>query len=181
MQTLLLENNGLLMRDAKAWAEHIDPNFVEVNSDVRQYMRSDDLHTFASFINPNLTRILTSSEFPTKMPFGACLMNGKTGREGSHGRSYDEQPWTQLEYMTWLIYHAVAYRKRKGLTPLEIHVNYLGVNFLKDVNAEDLGPDVKTYLMLMFRQSEGYVKLFIYKDYITPKIIRTEDDLKLTR
>jgi hypothetical protein len=80
--------------------------------------------------------------------------------------------------MTWLIYQAVGFRHKNKIQPINIYVNYLGENFLKDVNADKLGPDVKTYLMLMLRHWEGSITLHIYKNHKKTKTIINEDQLK---
>ncbi len=170
------------MQDTATWAKKIDPLFLEVNSDPKEYDRSQDLWSFGMFINPDLENIATSSAFPTVMSYEACKSNGRTGKWGSHGRDWDKQPWTQLEYMTWLIYEAVGWRKRHKYRELTIHVNYESdSDFLKDVDAEFFGPDVKTYLMLMMRQSRGHVTLKIYKEYRLKKTISAECHLKFKR
>lgn len=163
METVLFENNGLLTRDTKNWALSFDENFVEVNSAVKNYERRDDLHLFAMLINPKLKTVLSSSAFVTVMPFDACLMNGKEDLANE---------WTQLDYFSWLVYEAVRFRSHhKTPTPLSLHLNYLGVDFLKKVDKGEKGLDVKTYLKLIFNQFEGHVTLTLYSDFKKVKTV----------
>lgn len=170
--TYLLENGGLVTERLLKWVTSFDKNYKEINTDSnRFYMRSGDLWFFAMLINPKLERIVTSSAFMTPMPHEATV---------SFNKEDDKQMFMQIEYFTWLIYEAVGFRKQNNIQPLNIEINYQGVDFLKDLKKETvLGKDTTTYLKLMLRQSEGHVKLNIYSEYKLKYTLITEEDLKL--
>lgn len=174
-KTILLENGGLLSEQCEAWIDSIDDQYVEINSEVNTYMRSDDLLLFAMFTHPNLKTIATSSAFPTIMPYEAICSFDKE-RYSTEDRNCQ---FYQLEYFSWLIYNAVAYRIRMGLSPLTIEINYKGNDFLKDLKDGDFGQDTIDYLKLMLRQSEGHVIINLYKDYTLTNTLKTEEDLNL--
>lgn len=174
-KTILLENGGLLSEQCEAWINLIDDQYVEVNSEVDTYMRSDDLQLFAMFTHPNLKTIATSSAFPTIMPYEAICLHGKKEKAD---KSFDFK-FYQLEYFSWLIYESVGYRKKMGLEPLTIEINYKGNDFLKDLKGGDFGQDTTDYLKLMLRQSEGHIIINLYKDYTLTNTLKTEEDLNL--
>lgn len=181
MKTILLENggSGMFRNSTKNWVEKIDPNFIMVNSETREYMKSDDLYTFAMLIDPTLTDLATMSGFPSGMPFEAYRLNGKDFDKYHETKAGN---WTQLDWYTEIIYEAVGFRKKRGMPKLTIHIAYEGVDFLKDVNDEDLGEHTKSYLDLMMYQSEGAVELKIYngKGELL-KTITKGSQLKFTR
>lgn len=169
----------MLRHSTTKWIEKIDKNYQLVNSEIRDYMKSDDLHTFAMLIDPTLTDLATMSAFPSQMPFEAYALNGKDFDK--YGRTKSES-WTQIDWYTYLIYEAVGFRHRRKMPILTIHIAYEGKDFLKDVNDLYLGEDTKTYLMLMMRQSEGSVILKLYdSDGNFVKKVTNEDHLKFTR
>lgn len=172
MSSIILENQGLLYEKAKAWANGIDKDAKEVNTERRDYMRKQDLWMFAMLINPELENVITDSTFESIMPYEAHTSFQKEDKIGEY--------FLQIEYFSWLIYEAVSYRKSHSAAPLSIHINYRGVNFLKRVNEKQLGEDTKLFMKLMMRQSEGSVKLFIYDEYILQEEITNEDELEFT-
>lgn len=175
MKTILLENGGegMFRNSTKEWISKIDEHYTLVNSEFRTYMKSADLLTFAMLIDPRLTDLATMSSFPSIMGFEACNLNGRDG----------DKEWLQIEWYTWLIYEAVGFRKDNNLNPLVLHIAYEGIDFLKDVNDGDLGEDTKTYLKLMMRQSEGFIKIKLYdsqNNWKLKKTITNENQLKFT-
>ena len=173
MKTLLLENNNLLSSDTEEWVKSFDLNYVELNSSVREYDRSDDLHFFGLLINPELERVVTSSAFPTQMDYRACVSFDK----GLHEKEDDEN-FYQLEYFSWLIFNAVRFREKNKLPFLTIEINYLGENFLQDLKDGDFGDDTIMYLKLMLRQQDN-VQVNLYKDFKLVAELKEEEDLKL--
>lgn len=169
--TILFENDGLLTGATQRWATAIDKNYQEINSSGRDYMRSNDLFFFGLLINPDLKRVITSSGFVSNMPYGAILSFRKNDD--------DVESFKQLEYFAWLFYEAVAYRKRYGMQPIVIDINYMGHDFLDDLKRGQFGEDTTTYLKLMLRQSEGHVTINLYEDYEMYRELKTEEDLGL--
>lgn len=174
-KTILLENGGLLSEQCEAWIDLIDDQYIEVNSEVNTYMRGDDLQLFAMFTHPNLKTIATSSAFPTIMPYEARSSFGKD----NYKHTDTDFKFYQLEYFSWLIYESVGYRKKMGLSPLTIEINYKGNDFLKDLKDGDFGQDTIDYLKLMLRQSEGHITINLYNDYTLINTLKTEEDLNL--
>ncbi len=173
-KTYLLENDGLLTDAVKNWVESFDKNYKEINTTSRDYNRRQDLHFFALLINPNLERLMTSSAFHTIMDYSAEVSFGKKRKK------LDDTPFMQLEYFSWLIYEAVRFRKNLSLSPIIIDINYEGINFLSDVNANKLGGDVKLYLQMMFKQNMGDIILNIYDDFKLVKTINNINDLSFS-
>lgn len=177
MKTVLLENGGLLRSHTDEWVKALDADYVEVNSEVREYMIQKDFHFFALLIDPELENVCTSSAFITPMGFDACRRWGKL----NDMLDWEPNSFMQLEYFAHLLFIAVRMRSKHEMKPLTIHINYEGGDFLQDVNDGSLGADVKTYLKLMLRQEEGYIVLKVYEDYKLVKTCKTEDDLNFTR
>lgn len=169
-----MENMGLAGRDVVAFAKSVDENYKEINTEVRSWIKGDDLLDFAGLIQPSLENIVTSSAFETGMPYEAYAYYGKDFTSG-----YDNCGFKQIEYYTFLFYNAVAFRSRMKMPPLNIHINYYGIDFLEDLKKEKLGRDTTTYLKLMLRQQEGNVKIHLYKEFKLLTVLSTEDDLKL--
>jgi len=167
MKTLLMENAHLASLKTLEFVKNIDINYIEYNTEVRNYMRSNDLFIFAKLIQPNLENIVTSSSFQTIMPY-----------EYKKNNDFD-RGYKQIEYYSYLFYNAIAFRKGKNLPCLNFHIDYLNVDFLRDLDEGELGEDTKSYIKLMLRQSEGFVKFFIYKDYKIQHTLLTEEDLNL--
>jgi hypothetical protein len=167
-----MENMGLAGRDVEAFVKSVDENYIEVNTQVREWMKGDDLSDFGMLIQPDLENVVTSSGFITNMPFDSYEYFGK-------GDTFSTSKFKQIEYYAWLFYKAVGFRKRLNLEKLNIYINYYGQDFLEDLKLGHLGEDTTTYLKLMLRQSEGFVTIWLYKDFKLQKWLNTEDDLKL--
>lgn len=170
MKTLVFENNGLFTEKTLNWLKSLDENFIEINSETREYDRSDDLFFFGLLIDKDLTDVAVSSTFTMPMSYQAYK---------SFGKKFDDVEFTQLDYFSWIIYEAISFRKKFKMNPLTIHINYNNsIGFIEMLNYESFGIDTKRYMNLMFRQFEGEVKINIYKDYQFINQILTEKDLK---
>ena len=173
VKTYLLENDGLITDRLLKWVKGFDPDFKEINtSGGRDYMRSQDLRFFGLLINPNIDRLITSSSFPSQMPYEAFRSFNKDFDDNGDG-------FYQLEYFSWLIREAVNFRKGFNIQPIIIELNYEGEGFLKHLKDNYWGENTTSWVMLMMRQSEGFVKINLYEDYKFIETIITEDDLKL--
>ncbi len=172
-KTYLFENNGGVTDALKKWVTAIDKNYIEVNTEVRLYMKSNDLYIFAMLIDPALTTIATSSAFVTNMPFEACILHGK------ETHASEDMEFTQMDYYSYLIYEAVGFRKNKGMRPLTIYINYHGIDFLRSLKEGRFGQDTISYMKLMLNQSEGFVSFKIYNEYLFVEELKTAKDLRL--
>jgi hypothetical protein len=173
MKTLLMENDGIPTQKTLEFVKSIDPLFQEYNTSVREYMHSDELFIFGELIQPSLENLVTSSAFERSMPSNSYRVFGKEYNFSGEDR------FKQIEFYTYLIRNAVNFRQRYNLPVLNIYINYLYPDFLSDLKAEILGKDTTMYLKLMLRQSEGYVKIYLYHEYKLQNILLTEEDLKL--
>jgi hypothetical protein len=173
IKTYLFENYRLASDQIKDWVSSFDEKYLEINTEVRRYERSDDLHFFGLLINPNLERICTSSSFQTIMGSEA---------EQSFGKEYDaDKHFMQIEYFTYLMYEAISWREKNKIQPLILEINYYGDFFLGDINNGDLGEDTKSYMKLLFRHYEGHIIMNIYDEFNLKKTVKTEEDLNFTK
>lgn len=171
MKTVLMENAGIATQDTKNWAKSFDPDYMEFNTESREWMKGDDYSVIALLINPKLERIVTSSAFETPMSYRAHKYFCKEfGVDGCN--------FYQIEYYMFLIFKAMRIRERNKAPKLTVEVNYLYPDFLKDLKEEKMGEDTTTYLMLMLRQQDN-VQVNIYNDYRLQYELKEEGDLKL--
>jgi hypothetical protein len=170
MKALLFENGGLASQKIYDWVESfVGKDYKEINTEVRDYERRQDLWMFATLINPEIEHIFVSLAFERQVDFH-CHLSFKGIKR------IDDPIMLQVEYYGFLIREAVVYRQRHNLPKLTLHVNYLYPTLFEDLKDGTLGDNL---ILLTIRQMEGWLTVIHYDDYKeVGRIIEDNNDYK---
>lgn len=147
-KVFLLENDDWFWEGLEDWCKSFDPEFQVFRTSYRDWMLNNDYHAVGMLSQPFVDKLLVSSSF-----------------EGEVYTTHRKDPYPQVAHFLEIIEAAFHVRNKLGYEPFEIHINYHGVDFAREVMEENWGWDFSASLKRFVRQNPGTLKICVYNEY----------------